>query len=127
LLTLTSFTVIAHGDYLKKQIFMDLPQAERRYSSQTFSALSFKRGTSTERGKMAVSLIKGKAYVGKTSTEIKETLGDFTGYFFSESVPAYLIDEGWKEGKDTWQIVFLLGDAGRVNDVRINKNCCPKK
>ena len=35
-----------------------------------------------------------------------------------------LIEEGWNQKLDTWQLVFLLDEAGKVKEVRIHKNCC---
>ena len=63
-------------------------------------------------------------FIGKSAEEVRKELGEFTGNFFSDSIPAYLIEEGWKKGKDTWQLVFLLNENGKVNEVKIHKNCC---
>lgn len=120
------FAASVRGNYLDKQIFMDLGQAEARYGVQTFVASSFRTGSTVERAKMAVSLVKKKVFVGMTPQQIKKELGNFTGYFFSDYIPAYLIEEGWEKGNDTWQLVFLLDDSGHVNEIRIHKNCCPK-
>ena len=97
---------------------------EKRWDSKEFSQSEFKDGTVKVRAQMAFSLIKGKSFVGRTTEEVKNTLGNFTGYFWSNSVPAYLIDEGWTKNLDSWQIVFLIDDSGKVKEVKVHKNCC---
>ncbi|MBN8554787.1 MAG: hypothetical protein J0L93_05025 [Deltaproteobacteria bacterium] len=109
----------------KDQEWMDLEHAEKLWGKDLFSIEKFRTATTEERAKMSVSLIKSKNYIGKTIQEIKSELGPYTGYFFSDRIPAYQICEGWKKNKNTWNIVFLPGLNGKIKDVRIHKNCCP--
>ena len=110
--------------YLNNQHFMSLSEAENRWGQKDFSPEEFKKEKANNRAKMAVSLIKKKQFIGKTSTQVKESLGEFSGHFWSHNIPTYLIEEGWNQKLDTWQLVFLLDEAGKVKEVRIHKNCC---
>jgi len=44
------------------------------------------------------------------------------GLHANDNVPAYFIEEGWTDHKDSWQLVFLLNDSGMVREVKIHKN-----
>ncbi len=126
---LLSFTgrtapAIAQDSFLGSETFMTLPTAKQRWKEKPFNAGQFRSGNTKARASMAVSLIAGKTLLGKTPEQVRATIGEFSGFFWSDSIPAYLIEEGWAEKKDTWQLVFLLDDRGRVNDVKIHKNCC---
>lgn len=110
--------------YLDSQEFMMADEATKRWGAKPFDVRKFKTGKVSERAAMAVDLIRSKSMLGKTPDEIKTLLGDFSGYFWSDRVPAYFVSEGWTEGKDSWQLVFLLDNSAHVNEVRIHKNCC---
>lgn len=103
---------------------MSLSSAKQRWKEKPLNATRFKSGSTAVRAEMAVGIISGKNFLGRSSEEVRTTLGNFSGFFWSDYVPAYIIEEGWGKGRDTWQLVFLLDDDGRVNDVRIHKNCC---
>jgi hypothetical protein len=109
----------------RDQDYMSLSDAQKKWGHRTFSIESFKSGSISDRASMAVSLVEHKAqFLGKTPKDIRKMLGGFTGYFWSERVPTYIIEEGWKNKKDTWQLVFLLSSDSAVDDVKIHKNCC---
>ncbi|GEM_PF-3327403 len=110
--------------FLSSQVFMAVAAAKQRWKEKTFDAGKFKSGTVQERAAMATNLISSKKLLGKTPEEIRVLLGSFSGFFWSDYIPAYLVEEGWTQKRDTWQLVFLLSDHGLVNDVRIHKNCC---
>jgi hypothetical protein len=110
--------------FLSSQTFMPLQTAKQRWKEKPFNASKFKTGNPKERASMAAAIITSKKLLGKTPEEVRTLLGGFSGFFWSDYIPAYLIEEGWTQKKDTWQLVFLLDDQGRVNDVRIHKNCC---
>ncbi|MFM8312796.1 MAG: hypothetical protein ACKOA8_00765, partial [Deltaproteobacteria bacterium] len=111
-------------DYLSNQTFLDSKTAEKKWGSKVFSPEEFKKGSVKLRAQMAASLLNGKLFQGKKASEIKTALGPFTGHFWSSSVPAYLIEEGWTLNSDSWQLVFLLDNSGKVKEIRIHKNCC---
>ena len=77
------------------------------------------------RAGMTCSLIRSKTrYIGKKGWEIRKIFGDYSGYYFSDMFPTYLIERAKREGQDSWQIVFLLNKAGEVSDIVVHKNCC---
>lgn len=100
--------------------------AEKRWGRQTYIPEKFKAGSPDERAKMAVDLIQKRSFLRKPVTDVFATLGDADGHFFSDLIPAYLLNEGWKNGTDTWQLVFMLKDD-KVSEVIIQKNCCNSK
>lgn len=113
--------------YLDSQQFMAVSEAKKRWGSIRFKAERFRAGKIIEQSAMVVDLIKGRSMLGKKPEEVRSLLGNFSGYFWSDFVPAYILNEGWKEGADTWQLVFLLDDNSHVKELRIHKNCCPRK
>ena len=57
---------------------------------------------------MACSLLKSQDdYVGMHQLEIRPLFGNHTGYYYTESVPTYLIEIAKTRAQDSWQIVFL--------------------
>ncbi len=107
---------------------MSLTNAEKRWGKAPFDGERFKAGTPEDRSKMAVDLIKKKYFVGKAPAEVFSALGRADGHFFSDAIPAYLLNEGWRTNMDTWQVVFLLnGKTEKVSEVIIQKNCCDSK
>ena len=113
--------------YLANQEFMAPDKAVTLWGHKPFSADEFKNGDLTIRASMAASLIEGKALIGKTPKQVRDTLGSSTGYFWNKDIPAYFLDEGSKEkDHETWQLIFLPDSKGNIGDVRIHKNCCSK-
>jgi hypothetical protein len=113
--------------YLANQEFMTIDKAIVLWGHKPFSAEEFKKGNLTVRSSMAVSLIENRTYIGKSPKQVKEALGDPTGYFWSKDIPAYFLDDGSKEkNHETWQLVFLPGPKGNIGDVKLHKNCCSK-
>ena len=86
------------------------------------------------RARMACSLMKNQSqFIGMEVSEIEEKFGFPNGYYLSEADPAYLIggaEEGRKEGRDVWQILFLsnhgllLSNHGRIDEIVVHRNCC---
>ena len=60
---------------------------------------------------------------GMKTPEVRAELGDPDGFYFRDSFPAYIIDEGTQEG---FQIVFLLNNQFKVSNVIVHKNCCER-
>jgi hypothetical protein len=112
--------------YEKGQEYMSLADAQKHWPQKPFSVDGFKKGVLHDRASMVVDLIKSGRFIGKTAQEVRNTLGDYTGYFFSDRIPAYLVEEGWQTKGDTWQVVFLLNLEGKIKEVKIHKNCCEK-
>ena len=113
------------NSYLARQKFMDLETAQKRYGIKPFSKGEFQDAPLPDQAAMAVSFLKQNPFVGKTTQEVNVALGPSTGHFWNDTVAAYIIDEGWKTGKATWQLVFLIDTSGKVIEAKIHKNCCP--
>lgn len=113
--------------YLANQEFMTTDRAIALWGHKPFSADEFKKGSLPARSSMAATLIESKTFVGKSPEQVKEELGNPTGYFWSKGFPAYFLNDGSKEkNHETWQLVFLLNSKGNIDEVRIHKNCCSK-
>ena len=83
--------------YLANQEFMTTDRAITLWGHKPFSAEEFMKGTLAVRRSMAASLIENKGLIGKSPKQVKEALGDFTGYFWSKDIPAYFLNDGSKE------------------------------
>ena len=81
-------------DLLKTYEYMKLNEARDKWGNQSFDAKRFKSGSTRLRAQMTYSLIKNKKYVGVSIKKVFSDLGLSTGYFFSESIPAYVIESG---------------------------------
>lgn len=123
---LVSLFVMAAGvQSILNRNFMDLKTAETKWGAKPFEAEKFKKGNKVVKASMAVDLIRSKIFVGKTFEEVKAVLGNYDGYFESDSIPAYIIDIKKKPDKETWQVLFLPDKTGiHVEEVKIHKNCC---
>ena len=107
--------------------FMSLEKVCQGWGEQALDAEKFKASGENRsvRAKMACSLLKNqKNYIGLDSQEIKKIFGDYSGYFFSESFPTYLINSAKKEDKNVWQILFFIGEQSKVSKIVVHKNCC---
>ena len=111
--------------YLSRQEFMDIKVAEKRFGIRSLVENEFRKGTVDIRAPMAVFIVKSGLFSGKSTQQVRQILGPSTGHFWNDTVPAYIIEEGWRKQESTWQLVFLLRDDGRVLQSKIHKNCCP--
>lgn len=104
---------------------MDREEVLRRWGKKPFVLEDFKKGNPQSRAAMAVDLIKNqKQFHGKDATEIRALLGTFSGHYFSESYPTYLIQKGNEAKPESWQLVFVIDRNDKVNDIVVHKNCC---
>lgn len=100
-------------------------EVSKKWGEAHFESKKFKEGDEKARASMAYSLLKNKKdFLGKPVGEIRQQLGAADGFYFSDVFPAYMIQRGQRSGEDSWQIVFLLNDDRRVNDIIVHKNCC---
>lgn len=107
-------------------VTLSAQEAEKRWGTREFDSDAFKAGSIEDRAKMASDLLRKKQLKGLAMSTVREKLGDYTGYFWNDQIPAYLLNEGWKNDEAVWQLVFLPGRDGKVGDIVINKNCCEK-
>lgn len=99
--------------------------AEKRWGNREFVLEEFKSGGVSIRGKMTASLIRNKKnWIGKSRSEIRAFFGPHDGFYFTDTIPAYIVDGGEDNSKETWQVVFLSDKNYKVEDLIIHKNCC---
>ena len=118
--------VYAAKQYLRPMKFMSLKEVCHRYGESSLDEAQFKASGEdiSIRAKMTCSLLKNqKKYVGLDSLEIRERLGEYSGHFFSESFPTYLINHAEKGGDDIRQILFLLDSKEKISKIVVHKNC----
>ena len=123
------FSLTSSGqDYLNRYEYMKLDTIKKKWGSNPFLANEFKTADEEAKAKMAYSLIHSKTYIGKPIKKVFTDLGQSTGYFFSESVPSYVIGDINEKPDELWQIVFLLHKNSKtIADVKVQKKCCYKK
>ena len=113
--------------YLRPMEYMSLKKVCKRWGEQPFDESKFKSAGENRamRAKMTCSLLKNQQkYIGLDSLEIRKRLGDYSGYFFSESFPAYIINQTTKKDKNIWQILFFVDEDHKVSEIVVHKNCC---
>lgn len=122
-----TFSGIAVGSkgFLSREEFIPLEKAEKKYGTAPFDPVKFKKADQKTKASMVVALIKSKRYLGKPLSLVREELGEWDGYFETDSIPAYLIESSATGSKEAWEILFLPDKSGRnVGEIRIHKNCC---
>ena len=108
---------------LAAETYMSADQAKIKFGSRIFDAQKFKLADKKTRGQMAADLVQKKFFVGKPLQMVRDLLGQPDGYFENKGIPAYLISE--QTSGDVWQLIFLPDkDWKKVDEVKINKNCC---
>lgn len=96
-----------------------------KWGNQEFDFDEFRNGDELARSRMAYQVLSNKeAFAGMFVTDVREKLGTPTGYYFSDTFPAYLIQRAETRKEEAWQIVFLLNQERKVTDVIVHKNCC---
>jgi hypothetical protein len=105
--------------------FMSLEEVKKKWKAEPFDSNKFKNGSPAVRASMASEIIERKLYVGHSRKKVREELGDPDGYFFSDTIYAFQIQEYSESKKESWQIVFIPDeDLTKVKEVRVHKKCC---
>jgi len=79
-------------------------KVEQRWGHEPFHPEKFKNSAPGARAKMAFDLLQPqqqKKYLGKSPSEIRKELGDWDGYYFTDTFPAYFIEEARTRDKDS--------------------------
>ena len=87
---------------------MKLSEAKKKWGNRNFDAKKFKSGSVRLRAQMADSLIKNKNYIGALLKKVFSDLGSSTGYFFSESIPAYVIQSGGQKPRMSGKLYSFM-------------------
>lgn len=117
-----SGVVFAYNYLEKKTLSSD--DVKKKWGSEVYDAKKFKAGDYATKSKMAYSIMQDKALIGKKISEIRDLFGPSEGYFFTDTIPVYIIQRGKTHSDQTWQLVFLPDKNDRVLDIIMHKNCC---
>lgn len=97
-------------------------EASLLWRQEAFSELKFKDGTTDERARMVVDLIKSKKFVGEDLDKLTDQLGSKNGdYYNYDTNITYRLTE---ENNADWILTFIPGDNGKIERVFIRKSCC---
>lgn len=92
------------------------------WQKEAFSETKFKNGSTDDRARMVVDLIRRKIFIGVDSDQIQARLGKETGdYYHSDSNSTYRLTD---RGNADWILTFVSGDDGKIQKVFIRKSCC---
>ncbi|MDE0152098.1 MAG: hypothetical protein OXK80_06375 [Bdellovibrionales bacterium] len=124
-----------HSQYDKKPTHfwrgetMSVEGVCEKWGETPFDLSKFKESGSNEfiRAKMACSLLKNQnKYYGIERHKIREIFGAYSGHYFKDVIPAYLIESAKTKDQDTWQIVFLSDKNYKIARIIVHKNCCDR-
>lgn len=128
-----SSTINIHSQYVKKPKHfwrgevMSIKEVCQRWGETPFDLKKFKAADAdiSVRAKMACSLLKNqKKYHGIERYKIREMFGTYSGHYFKDVIPTYLIEIAKTEDRDTWQLVFLSDSNYKIANIIVHKNCC---
>ncbi len=124
-LLLSGFTVL--GKHFWRGELKSIDEVCSLWGTTKFEIEKFKLKDEPIRAKMACDLLRNqKKYIGKTKLEIRKEFGSHDGYYFTDSIPAYLIYLRKTKSEDSWQLVFLLDRIRKVSEIVVHKNCCDR-
>ena len=104
---------------------LSIDQAKSQWGYHKFDMRRFRLGNHQLRASIATSLLEQKNnFKGMKVLEVREKFGSPNGFYFTDTIPAYIIQSSNKKGGDVWQIVFSLDGEGNVTDIFIHKSCC---
>ncbi len=97
-------------------------EASLVWTQEPFSESKFKTGSTQDRSRMVVDLIRNEKLLGVTSDKIHEQLGEETGdYYYTDSNFTYRLTE---KGSADWILTLIPGDDGKIRQIFIRKSCC---
>lgn len=119
--------IYVKAQYFWRGEFMGVEKVCQRWGEKPLEIARFKSADEDEsiRSQMTCSLLKNQQeYVGKDRSEIRDLFGSYTGYYFSDMFPTYLIEIAETDEQDSWQIVFLINKKEKISKIVVHKNCC---
>lgn len=124
LLVLQAFS---NGFHLWRGETLSQSEVKKKWGNSAFVQETFKNSDINTRSKMAYDLVEKKnLFIGKTPKEIRALLGDWDGHYFSESYPAYIIQEPTQEVREGYQVLFFLNKNGKISGLAVHHSCCSK-
>ena len=125
LLTVVLFISAVAIAQLWKGKTLSTNQVLKKWGNKTYIEAGFKTGSAAQKAEMAYQILSKKnKYIGIDVDEVRKIFGSPDGFYFIDSYPAYILQEGKSYADETWQIVFLLNAEYKVRDVIVHKNCC---
>ncbi len=125
ILLVGSFSMARAASHFWTGTVLSATQVAQRWGQQSFDSVKFRSGDERVRAAMAYSILTNKnKFRGRPALELKKELGDPDGFYFSDVLPAYLIQRAKSANGESWQIVFLLTKDRTVDEVIVHKNCC---
>ena len=112
--------------FWKGQI-MSIKEVCKKWGEDVFDLTKFKETNTHEsvRAKMTCSLLKNqKQYYGIERHKIRNIFGVYSGHYFKDVIPTYLIETAKSKKQDTWQLVFLSDRNHKIANIIVHKNCC---
>ena len=122
-----------HAQYTKKPKHfwrgdaISIKEVCEKWGETPFNLTTFKNASTNEsvRANMTCFLLKNqKKYHGIERHKIREIFGPYSGHYFKDVIPTYLIDVAKDRDQDTWQIVFLSDRNYKIANIIVHKNCC---
>jgi len=97
-------------------------EAISHWGHEEFSNAKFRDADVNGRAKMAAALIENKkAWIGRPLDDVHKQLGPHDGFYFTDTIPAYLVQTAKSEKEETWQVVFLPDRKDQIKDVIIHR------
>jgi hypothetical protein len=122
--TLSLLGVAAYS-YLEQKI-LSASEVKAKWGDQKVDYKKFKESSYEVKSKMAYSIMTDKTLIGKSYEEIRGLFGENDGYYFSDTIPTYIVQRGKSNLEETWQLVFRMDKKYNVKEIFMHKNCCDK-
>lgn len=99
-------------------------EVKSKWGTEKTDFKKFKDSSYEKKAKMAYSIMTDKSLLGKSYEEIRAIFGPNDGYFFSDTIPTYIVQRGKNHSEETWQLVFRMDRNYKVKEIFMHKNCC---
>ncbi len=117
---------LAFGVPLWRGKILTSSEVKKKWGNTAFNAEIFRTETYSTKSSMAYRILTDKSLIGLDVADIRKKFGPPDGFYFIDTYPAYIIQEGNNKSEETWQIVFLLNEKYKVREIIIHRNCCDK-
>lgn len=125
LLFTLSLAGVAAYSYLEQKT-LSASEVKSKWGDQKADIKKFKDSSYEVKAKMSYSIMTDKTLIGKSYEEIRELFGENDGYYFSDTIPTYIVQRGKNKTEETWQLVFRMDNKYNVKEIFMHKNCCDK-
>jgi hypothetical protein len=122
--------VFVAAQLITRNEFMSAEQAKKKWGATPFDAKKFKSAEKDVRvrASMAADIVERQSLKGVNRSEIRSIVGRPTGYYFSDTIYAYIIEPYSEATKESWQLVLIPDDKlETIKEIKIEKKCCYKE